>query len=333
VSAPGLVVVGDALLDVDVDGEVRRTTPDAGVPVLDVAEEVARPGGAGLAAALLAGHRGARGGPVTPVTLVTALNADADGTRLRELLGSGLEVLAGPASGGTVVKCRWSAAGRPLLRTDRGLGRPAPGFGGPPFAEAMRAALAGAAAVLVSDYGNGVAADPTVRAALADVLAAGTPVVWDPHPRGPRPVPGVTVATPNLAEARGAAGLPDTGSAVDDAVDSAVDGTVDAVGRAVLRRWGSAAVAVTVGERGAVLVRPDHAPAIVPAPPAEGGDPCGAGDAFAGALARALGERVPLLEAVAAAAAAAAGFVERGGAGAVRRTGDRWHQPVAEPAR
>jgi len=53
VSAP-LVVVGDALLDVDVDGEVTRLCPDAPVPVLDAATERERPGGAALAALLTA---------------------------------------------------------------------------------------------------------------------------------------------------------------------------------------------------------------------------------------------------------------------------------------
>jgi bifunctional ADP-heptose synthase (sugar kinase/adenylyltransferase) len=49
----GVLVIGDALLDVDVDGRVERTTPDAGLPVLDVTLEVMRPGGAGLAAWLV----------------------------------------------------------------------------------------------------------------------------------------------------------------------------------------------------------------------------------------------------------------------------------------
>ena len=42
-----LVVVGDALLDVDVDGSATRLCPDAPVPVLDTHDERARPGGAG----------------------------------------------------------------------------------------------------------------------------------------------------------------------------------------------------------------------------------------------------------------------------------------------
>ena len=51
---PGpLVVVGDALLDVDLVGRAGRLSPDAPVPVLDDLREVRRPGGAALAAAAL----------------------------------------------------------------------------------------------------------------------------------------------------------------------------------------------------------------------------------------------------------------------------------------
>ena len=49
-----LAVVGDVLLDRDLDGRAERLAPDAPVPVVDGLEEHARPGGAGLAAALAA---------------------------------------------------------------------------------------------------------------------------------------------------------------------------------------------------------------------------------------------------------------------------------------
>ena len=300
-----LVVLGDALLDVDVDGQVHRSTPDAGVPVLDVTGETARPGGAALAAALLAG-----GDPA--VTLVTALADDGKADRLRGLLAPALDLLAGQATGGTPVKCRWLRDGRPLLRTDSGTGRPAPGLGA--AGAALPELLGAAGAVLVSDYGRGVAADPAVRAALAGALARGTPVVWDPHPKGPAPVAGVAVSTPNLAEARRAAGLPEGGPAASGAV--------------LLDRWSCAAVAVTIGAAGAVLVRPDRGPLAVPAPEVTGGDPCGAGDAFAGALALRLAAGSDLPAAVDAATTAAARFVGDGGAAAVRWTGRAWRQPA-----
>ncbi|WP_083268303.1 hypothetical protein [Lentzea guizhouensis] len=67
-----LVVVGDALLDIDVDGTVTRVCPDAPAPVLDVAEEHARAGGAALAATMAA-----RDG--VDVTLVSAVSDDEAG--------------------------------------------------------------------------------------------------------------------------------------------------------------------------------------------------------------------------------------------------------------
>ena len=71
------------------------------------------------------------------------------------------------------------AGGRSLLRLDRG-GGPA-SVGGRRRREAVGAC--GRDAVLVADYGRGVAALPAVRA-RARAAAPGVPVVWDPHPRG-----------------------------------------------------------------------------------------------------------------------------------------------------
>ena len=98
-----------------------------------------------------------------------------------------------------------------------------------------------------------------MRAALAE--RAGTPVVWDPHPRGPAPVPGVLLATPNLAEAR--ALVP----------DSAGDGLpARRAARRAARRWDAAAVCVTRGAHGALLDGGDGPPLAVPADPVVGGD-------------------------------------------------------------
>jgi D-beta-D-heptose 7-phosphate kinase / D-beta-D-heptose 1-phosphate adenosyltransferase len=292
-----LVVVGDALLDRDVEGVVERLSPDAPVPVVDESGVHARPGGAALAAVLAAGSG-------RPVTLVTALARDAPGAELAGLLAArGVEVADLGLDGPTPEKVRIATGGRALLRLDRGGG----GAVGAPGA-AVRAAIGWAGAVLVADYGRGVAAEPELRAALT-ALAADVPVVWDPHPRGPAPVPGVRLATPNLAEATALVAEP-AGAELP---------AIAARARTLAGRWHAGAVCVTCGARGAVLAGAEGPPLAVPAEAVAGGDPCGAGDRFASAAAEALAEGADVTAAVVAAVAEASRFVGAGGAGAVAR--------------
>ncbi len=295
----GLVVIGDALLDRDVDGTVTRLAPDAPVPVLDQRRATERPGGAALAAALAAADGRA-------VTLVTALADDAAGRLLAELLAAaGIELVDLGLAGTTPEKIRLRADARPLLRLDRGAGGAVGAVGA-----AARAAIGWADAVLVSDYGRGVAAAAGIRAALADRIKAGLPVVWDPHPRGPAPVAGVALATPNAAEAASfAADDEEFSGGSDPLVSTALHA------RELRRRWAAGAVCVTRGARGALLDDGSDAPLALPAPPIAGGDPCGAGDRFAATAAGCLADGGDAFAAVEAAVAAASRFVAAGGAG------------------
>jgi D-beta-D-heptose 7-phosphate kinase / D-beta-D-heptose 1-phosphate adenosyltransferase len=291
-----LVVVGDTLMDRDVSGRVERLSPDAPVPVVDEEAIRSRPGGAGLAA-LLAAADG------RPVTLVTALAEDVAGGELGAMLADrGIEVADLGLDGPTPEKVRIGTADRPLLRVDRGGG---PGAVGEPAA-AVRAAIGWAAAVLVADYGRGVAAQPRVRDAL-EALAADVPVVWDPHPRGAPPTRDVALATPNLAEA----------TVLEPEPPGSELPAVAARARALAARWGARRVCVTCGARGAVVWGPDGAPLAVPAGAAVGGDPCGAGDRFASRAATALADGASAEEAVQEAVAAASRFVAAGGARAL----------------
>ena len=286
-----LVIVGDTLLDRDVDGNVRRICPDAPAPVLDEESTSDRPGGAGLAALLALGHG-------YDVALVTALADDAGGARINELLtAAGVQLYPLPLPGATPEKVRLRADGQVLLRLDRGGVEPAMPGEAP---EAALAVLQEATVILVSDYGRGVARHPQVRAALAESSA---PVVWDPHPRGPAPVPGARLVTPNESEARMMA---------DDAGDGSALSTATRAGRQLRQRWRADAVVVTRGADGAVLCRPGPTPLVVPAPPAVG-DTCGAGDRFAASAALALADGALLAEAVQRAVAEAAAYVAAGG--------------------
>jgi rfaE bifunctional protein nucleotidyltransferase chain/domain len=192
-----------------------------------------------------------------------------------------------------------------VLRLDRGA---APGRLGRPTGAAL-AALADAGAILVSDYGRGISRLADLRRALSD--NAGTcPVVWDPHPRGGSPVPGLRLVTPNRSELavppgeRGLRGI--------------------AAGAAQARQhWHAGAVAVTLGADGALLAQGGSTPLVVPPPVRADGDSCGAGDRFAATAAAALAAGALVSEAVQAAVTDASHFVAAGGA--------RRYPPPADP--
>ncbi|MCG5441860.1 PfkB family carbohydrate kinase [Micromonospora sp. NIE79] len=286
-----VVVLGDTLLDRDVEGVVNRLCPDSPVPVLDETAATDRPGGAGLAA-VFAAAQGAE------VVLVTALADDAGGARLSALLAAaGVQVYPLALAGATPEKIRLRARGRVLLRHDRGgtFGEP-----GQPSDEVLRV-IAAASAVLVSDYGRGVARQPALRDALAATRA---PVVWDPHPRGPAAVPGVHLATPNESEVR---------ELVPALPGASRLATASRGAQGLRRRWRAGAVAVTLGGDGALLCHAGSTPLVVPTSGSAEGDTCGAGDRFAAAASLALAQGALVSEAVQVAVAEASAYVAGGG--------------------
>lgn len=290
-TAAPLVVVGDAMLDVDIEGSATRLSPEAPVPVVDVERSWQRPGGAGLAALLAARTR-------DDVVLVAGIAEDATGQQLCDLLRSaGVLLIALPMRGGTVTKTRIRAGGQSVLRVDRGTASP---VAGPLPREAVHA-LNAAQAICVADYGGGVAALPGLRDAVG-AAARRVPVVWDPHPRGAAPTPGCRLVTPNEAEAQHFCG------------------SEGVAGDALRQRWEAEAVCVTLGSRGARVYGADGAGTHVGVPAAAAGsvgDACGAGDRFAVAATAALAAGADPVAAVTAAVDAAARFVAAGGAAAV----------------
>ncbi|WP_345801403.1 PfkB family carbohydrate kinase [Microbacterium sp. AZCO] len=296
-----IAVVGDVLLDIDVDGAADRLSPDAPVPVVAVRETRRRAGGAGLVATMLA-HEG------VDVVLITALADDAPAAELRTLLrgpvagfrGAGsIEVVASSAPSATAVKMRVRGAGHPLLRLDEGGDPPAEPVAAPVACARILAHVDG---ILVADYGRGLTRDPALRRAL-ESAGRRVPLVWDPHPRGSDPVSSTTVATPNAAESA-AAGV-DAGGDIAGACDAA---------ERLAELWSVPAVLLTLGERGAVLHEAGRTDAhVVRAARVTASDPCGAGDRLAAALVTSLAEGVEAAAAAEQAVAAATRFLAAGG--------------------
>lgn len=294
-----LVVIGDALLDRDLDGAVRRLCPDTPAPVVDEPTVRPRPGGAALAAHLAAriGYR---------VTLICPLGDDPQSEQIRALIDARVRLVPLPWPDAVAQKTRVRVDGRTLLRIDH----PAQPYTGDPGAR-LTEALEGAGAILVSDYAGGVTSNHAVREALT-AAARHVPLVWDPHPRGAAPVPGTLLATPNQAEAAAAALLPGAAAARGPA---AVRAAADAADK-LRATWPVSQLAITLGAQGVLLCAATNTQ-MIPARDIAPTDACGAGDAFASATAAALASGALPSEAVIAAVDAAASFLAAGGVSAL----------------
>ena len=305
-SGPSVVVIGDVVLDRDISGRVERMCPDAPVPVVDVDGVRERPGAAGLAAQLCASG-------AVDVTLAAPISSDPAGRRLAAMLSSDLSLVPMSHEGPTRHKTRVLARGQVVVRFDEG----GPGEPVDPPLDVLRDVLRTADVVLVSDYGAGTTRHLAIRELLADV-ALRVPTVWDPHPRGGDPVPGV-IATPNLAEAGAAASR----AGLD------VDAAAGSLAIALCELWRANAVCVTAGAAGAHLAVPPDQAVALPAPWPASGDTCGAGDRFVSAVARAIAQGAAICEAAASGVAEATAWVAAGG---VSAQVERPAPPVGLPA-
>lgn len=287
------VVVGDSILDVDILGHAGRLAPDAPVPVVEDSCSRPRPGGAALAATLMAGL-------VDQVTLITSMGTGRDADQLNNLLPANVALVNLAAEGQIPVKTRIRVDGQPIVRFDVGGFTEISGA----LSQLARRAVAEAGAVLVSDYGGGVASHEQVRRALYR-RGEDAAIVWDPHPRGCRPVRNATLVKPNLREAASLGGDR-------HAVTSKSLGEVSALAQRLSARWNDTAVCITLGSRGALLFD-SGTPLVLPAAHAATRDTCGAGDCFAAAATAALSRRTTLAEAVELAVSESAEFLHRGG--------------------
>ena len=191
-----VLVLGDLMLDRFVSGGATRISPEAPIAVLAVDVERAMAGGAGNVArniAALGGH----------VVLLGVVGDDAAGREIRQWLDSednvtGDLVLA--LDRPTTEKIRYVANRQQLLRVDIEKCHPADAQADDLLAR-FKKHLPGVGAVVLSDYGKGVLCDSLLAAAIEAARKAGKPVILDPKRADMRAYDGVTVLTPNLAEA------------------------------------------------------------------------------------------------------------------------------------
>nr|ATZ76290.1 D-beta-D-heptose 7-phosphate kinase [uncultured proteobacterium] len=186
-----VLVVGDAMLDRYLFGDVERISPEAPVPVVRVTREEERLGGAANVALNVKAL-----GPA--VALITVVGQDEPARRLEALLRErSIECLLGrDPKLYTSVKLRVIGRAQQLVRVD---------FENLPDHEILSGMLADfdhavsrCGAVVFSDYGKGGLTH--IPRMIERARAAGQPVLVDPKGADYARYAGATVITPNRAE-------------------------------------------------------------------------------------------------------------------------------------
>jgi rfaE bifunctional protein kinase chain/domain len=273
-----IAVLGDLIADVYISGTTSRISREA--PVLIVREESreVRLGGAANVAANLS----AMGGRPVPIGLV---GADTEGERLLEILGQrGIPTnwILRTQEHFTTAKTRVLAGGQntvrqQMLRVDRVHEGPPPLQLQKALVEVLREALDGVAALVISDYGEGVVEELVREEALNVARERGIMVLADSRRRIEQ-FTKLRALVPNEPELSAVTGIE---------LKTLAD--VEQAGRILLARSGCDCLLVKRGRNGMGLFVPGQPTKMIPAfGSVEVADVTGAGDTVLSAFALAL---------------------------------------------
>lgn len=265
-----VAVVGDAMLDVYLRGEVDRISPEAPVPVVRVTERKLALGGAANVANNIV-TTGAH------CELVSAVGDDLAGATLRDMLKQvrtdtrSLVSVERP----TTTKTRVLARSQQLVRYDE---EEDTDLGGGEIArllEALHVAVSEADALVFEDYNKGVLVPAVITQGIAWARERGIPIVVDPKYRNFFTYRGATIFKPNRRELESA-----LGAAVDLDHPEALPSTFEKLGVEHLL--------LTLGEQGMALISSDGEIGRIPTTAREVYDVVGAGDTVTAYLATVL---------------------------------------------
>lgn len=276
-----VVCVGDLMLDRFVEGTVQRISPEAPIPILGIEGEREALGGVGNVARNLAAL-GAR------ADMLAVVGRDDTAGRVRAVLDDldGVTAsLIAVADRPTALKTRFMAGGQQLLRTDREQPGPLDDDAREALIAGAIAALDGAGALVLSDYGKGVVDADLARRLIDAARAAGVPVICDPKGHDFAKYRRAHWITPNRQE---------LALATDRMTDT--DPQVLQACRWVVENCGIDGVLATRSEQGMTLWQPGNV-AQLPTRAREVFDVAGAGDTVVAALAAGLAAGVAPVEA------------------------------------
>ncbi|MBZ0220314.1 MAG: D-glycero-beta-D-manno-heptose-7-phosphate kinase [Candidatus Methylomirabilis sp.] len=267
-----ILVVGDLIMDHFIWGKVKRISPEAPVPVVEVTSESIMLGGA----ANVVNNIHSLGGR----SLVTGvIGNDSDGKKLvASLKGKGIpaEGIVTDRKRPTTIKTRIIAHHQQVVRFDRELRDKIDPEATDKVLKYIKKAARAADIVVVSDYAKGLVTQRLMDETNSLCLDMGRPVAVDPKVEHFDFYRGSTIVTPNNLEASQGSGIEITNNE-----------SLHRAGQALFGRLGCQALLITRGENGMSLFEPGretHIPTVAQ----EVFDVSGAGDTVISALALAL---------------------------------------------
>jgi D-beta-D-heptose 7-phosphate kinase/D-beta-D-heptose 1-phosphate adenosyltransferase len=278
-----VAIIGDLMIDCYLDGEVRRISPEAPVPVLKASTQRIVPGGAANVVANLASLGctvhvvGLVGDDSNRAALVAGMSA------FGQVDCSGLVV---SATRQTTQKLRIVCGQQQIVRIDHEDDGALSAEEETGCIAAALAAITKAEVVVVSDYGKGVCSDALLRAVLDHAAALGKPVLVDPKRRDLSAYRGATILTPNRKELSDATGLP---CGTDEEARIAAEAA---------QATSNAAILLTRSEKGMSFFAIDEAPLHLATVAQEVFDVSGAGDTVVAVIAAAMAAKLTATTAI-----------------------------------
>lgn len=262
-----VAIIGDAMLDVYLRGEVDRISPEAPVPVVRIFDKELALGGAANVAQNVAAI-GAE------CDLVCAVGEDAEGqvvkTMLRDIGSDSRSVVT--IGRRTTTKTRVLAKSQQVVRFDEEEDADITGYEVASLIEAALRAIDNSDAVVFEDYNKGVLTPTLIAPAMQTAKGREIPIVVDPKYRNFFAYAGATIFKPNRRELESA-----LGAAVDIEHPEALPESI--------KRLGVEHLLLTLGEAGMALISVDGEVGRVPTTAREVYDVVGAGDTVTAYLA------------------------------------------------
>ncbi len=268
-----IAVVGDLMLDRYFWGSVTRISPEAPVPIVEVAEESTRLGGA----ANVANNIASLGG--VPV-LVGVSGADANGRLLAQTIGA----LGFPADGiiedasrPTTVKTRVIADGQHVVRIDQEVKEDISGAVSAKVMSFLRENIDAFDGIILQDYNKGVLTARLIGEVIALSREKGKILTVDPKFNNFFSYKDATVFKPNRKETEEALGI-----------RMRTEEDIRGAGKRLLEELRADNVLLTLGDKGMALFESSGEVSLVPTQARHVADVSGAGDTVIATLTVAL---------------------------------------------